>query len=59
MVFWIRKLYASLQTEFGVFTCSRDFSIRVFKWCKGKTPTEPPMLDSLYTLLGGSVMRAT
>ena len=58
-VFLIHKLCALLQTEFGVFTCSRDFSIRVFKWQKGKTPDEPPILNSLYTLLGGSVMRAT
>ena len=48
--------FFTIQTDFGVFTCSRDYSVRVFKWRKGKNPDEPPILDSLYTLLGGSVV---
>ena len=49
-------LSISLQNDYGVFTCSRDFSMKVFQWRKGKTPDEPPMLDFLYNFFGGSVI---
>jgi len=44
-----------IQTDFGVFTCSRDYSVRVYKWNEVK-PGEAPTLESLYSLLGGSQM---
>ncbi|XP_065887237.1 uncharacterized protein [Dysidea avara] len=44
-----------VATDFGVFTCSRDYSVRVYKWNETKLG-EAPSLESLYSLLGGSQM---
>ena len=43
---------------FRVLTCSRDFSIRVYRW-KKSGEKKIPQLESRYTLLGGSVAYKT
>lgn len=40
--------------KFRVLTCSTDFSIHVYRWLT-QPPGKPALLESRYTLLGGSV----
>lgn len=47
----ITDLYAD---KFRVLTCSKDFSIRVYRWLT-QPLGKPAQLESRYTLLGGSV----
>ena len=49
----------SLQDCFRVLSCSRDFSIRVYRWTKPQGCDAKPQLESRYTLLGGSVAHKT
>ena len=45
--------------RFRVLTCSRDFSIRVYRWQKSAEKGKNSQLESRYTLLGGSVAHKT
>ena len=44
---------------FRVLTCSKDFSMRVYRWLKAPVPGRLAQLESRYTLLGGSVALKT
>ena len=47
--------------SYRVITCSRDFSIRTYRWVKnkdGSAAKKSQVLESCYTLLGGSLQRA-
>ena len=55
-----KGIITDMHTDrFRVLTCSRDFSIRVYRWQESTEKGKISQLESRYTLLGGSVAHKT
>ena len=53
-------VHTPMQDSFRVLTCSKDFSIRVYRWTgRGSQAKAAAQLESKYTLLGGSIAHKT